>query len=323
MSRIGKLPVSIPKGVAVEQRGRLSEARHLADEVLGLASAQDDPDLLLQAHHAAWTTLFFQDNIQTCLEHTERGIALYDIDRHSRHAFRFGGHDPGSCARSVGALALCLCGYPDKAVEQSREAITLGRRLELPGSLSSDLFFDAMLHQYRRDPDTVAKRLDELAVVCAERGILHYEGSAAILRGWTDVTRGMVKRGFAELRRGFAIHDRSPVGLRKAYYAARDYENAANWLGRVPKGDAKSREANFYLGLAAYLLGDFIKAENAFQAVVQQLPLTEVYNNLGVVATRRGRRNAIEWMVSTCSRTCAGSVAGSSAASSSTSRPRP
>jgi predicted ATPase len=203
-----------------QQRGRLSQARRLADEVLGLASARDDPDLLLQAHHAAWTTLFFQDNLQTCLEHTERGIALYDINRHRGHALRFGGHDPGSCARSTGALALCLCGYPDKAVERSREAIALARRLELPGSISSDLIFDAMLHQYRREPNAVAKRLDELAIVCAEHGILHYEGSTAILRGWTDVTRGMVEQGLAELQRGLAIHNRSPVGLRKAYYAA-------------------------------------------------------------------------------------------------------
>jgi predicted ATPase len=203
-----------------QQRGRLSEASHLADEVLELAAILNDPDLQLQAHHAAWTTLFFQDNIQTCLEHTERGIALYDINRHGRHALRFGGHDPGSCARSTGALALCLCGYPDKAVERSRDAIALARRLELPGSLSSDLIFDAMLHQYRREPDAVAKRLDELVAVCAEHGIRHYEGSAAILRGWTDVTCGMVERGLEELRRGLAIHERSPVGLRKAYYAS-------------------------------------------------------------------------------------------------------
>jgi predicted ATPase/class 3 adenylate cyclase len=203
-----------------QQRGCLSQARRLADEVLALASARDDPDLLLQAHHAAWTTLFFQDNIQTCLEHTERGIALYDINRHGRHALRFGGHDPGSCARSTGALALCLCGYPDKAVERSCEAIALARRLELPGGLSTDLIFDAMLHQYRREPNAVAKRLDELAVVCAEHGIRHYEGSAAMLRGWTDVTRGRLEQGLADLRRGLAIHDRSPVGLRKAYYAA-------------------------------------------------------------------------------------------------------
>jgi predicted ATPase len=212
--------------------------------VLDLASARDDPDLLLQAHHAAWTTLFFQDNIQTCLEHTERGIALYDIDRHGRHALRFGGHDPGSCARSTGALALCLCGYPDKAVERSSEAIALAHRLELPGSLSSDLIFDAMLHQYRRDPNAVAKRLDELAVVCAEHGILHYEGAAAILRGWTDVTRGMVEQGLAELRRGLAIHNRSPVGLRKAYYAALLVE------AHLRRGDVESGLAQIEESLA-------------------------------------------------------------------------
>ena len=68
--------------------------------------------------------------------------------------------------------------------------------------------------------NAVTKRLDELTAVCVEHGIPHYEGSAAILRGWADVTRGMFEQGLAELRRGLAIHDRSPVGLRKAYYAA-------------------------------------------------------------------------------------------------------
>lgn len=203
-----------------QQRGRLSQARRLADEVLELAATLNDPDLQLQAHHAAWTTQFFQNDIRACLEHTERGIALYDMDRHGRHALRFGGHDPGSCARSTGALALWLCGYPDRAIERSCDAIALSRRLGQPGGLSSDLFFDAMLHQYRREPDAVAKRLDELAAVCAEHGILHYENSAAMLRGWANLSRGQIDTGLADLQRGLAIHDRSPVGLRKAYYAA-------------------------------------------------------------------------------------------------------
>jgi predicted ATPase len=34
------------------------------------------------------------------------------------------------------------------------------------------------------------------------------------------MTRGQLEQGLADLRRGLAIHDRSPVGLRKAYYAA-------------------------------------------------------------------------------------------------------
>jgi class 3 adenylate cyclase/predicted ATPase len=227
-----------------QTRGLLSQARSLADEVLGLASAQDDPGLLLQAHHAAWTTLFFQDNIQTCLEHTERGIALYDIDRHGRHALRFGGHDPGSCACSTGALALWLCGYPDKAVEQSNEAIALARRLALPGSIAANINLDAMLHQYRREPDAVAKRLEELAVVCAEHGIRHYEATAAMLRGWVDVMRGRLEQGLAELRRGLAIHDRSPIGLRKAYYGAMLVE------AHIRRGDVDSGLAQIEESLA-------------------------------------------------------------------------
>ena len=47
---------------------------------------------------------------------------------------------------------------------------------------------------------------------------------------------------------------------------------------------AVAREANFYLGLAAYAHGDFAKSESAFQFVAARLPLAEVYNNLGVVA---------------------------------------
>ena len=58
---------------------------------------------------------------------------------------------------------------------------------------------------------------------------------------------------------------------------------------------AVAREANFYLGLAAYSHGDFAKSESAFQFVAARLPLAEVYNNLGVVATRRGQKKAADY----------------------------
>ncbi len=83
--------------------------------------------------------------------------------------------------------------------------------------------------------------------------------------------------------------------LGKTYYEQRDYEAAAKWLARIPKGDARAREANFYLGLSAYYLGQYETAENAFGFVASRLPLTEVYNNLGVVASRRGQKQAVEY----------------------------
>jgi len=76
--------------------------------------------------------------------------------------------------------------------------------------------------------------------------------------------------------------------LGKSYYTQRDYEAAATWLAKVPAGDPNANQAQFYLGLAAYNAGHFDRAEAAFHALASRLPLTEIYNNLGVISARRG-----------------------------------
>jgi tetratricopeptide (TPR) repeat protein len=87
--------------------------------------------------------------------------------------------------------------------------------------------------------------------------------------------------------------------LGETYYAQRAYEPAVDALSQVQPSSlmsgAVAREANFYLGLAAYAHGDFAKSESAFQFVAARLPLAEVYNNLGVVAARRGQKKAVEY----------------------------
>ena len=75
--------------------------------------------------------------------------------------------------------------------------------------------------------------------------------------------------------------------LGKTYYAQRAYEPAIAAMSQIQHSSSVAREANFYLGLAAYAHGDFTKSESAFEFVAQRLPLAEVYNNLGVVAARR------------------------------------
>jgi Tfp pilus assembly protein PilF/TolB-like protein len=82
------------------------------------------------------------------------------------------------------------------------------------------------------------------------------------------------------------------LALGKTYYGQHAYEPAIAALSQVQRSAAMSgalaREANFYLGLAAYGHGDFAKSESAFVFVAARLPLAEVYNNLGVVSARRG-----------------------------------
>jgi tetratricopeptide (TPR) repeat protein/TolB-like protein len=83
--------------------------------------------------------------------------------------------------------------------------------------------------------------------------------------------------------------------LGKAYYRQKQYGQATAALARVPGSSPLVREANFYLGVAAYFQGDYPRAESAFDFLAARLPLTEVYNNLGVVAARKDRKSAEEY----------------------------
>src|ERR1700686_3779193 len=88
---------------------------------------------------------------------------------------------------------------------------------------------------------------------------------------------------------------RAWLELGKTYYEQHTYDLAIIALEQVQHSSYLSREANFYLGLAAYSRGDFAKSESAFEYVANRVPLAEVYNDLGVVAARRGQRKAADY----------------------------
>jgi tetratricopeptide (TPR) repeat protein len=72
----------------------------------------------------------------------------------------------------------------------------------------------------------------------------------------------------------------------KADWENKDYRAAAGWLDRVARYDSHYLEARFFLGLCRYYMGDFKRAEEAFQEVAAAVPLNEVYNNLGAAQAR-------------------------------------
>jgi len=100
---------------------------------------------------------------------------------------------------------------------------------------------------------------------------------------------------FREAVRIHQSYNEAWLALGKSYFDQRRYSEAISALGQVPQTTAVAREANFYIGLAAYYLGNFDKAESAFNFVAETLPLPEIYNNLGVVERRRSKKNAIDF----------------------------
>ncbi len=115
------------------------------------------------------------------------------------------------------------------------------------------------------------------------------------IRALTDTSHAEKIRHLRESVRLTPNYTLAILELGKTYYENRDYAAAVSWLEQVPRDQRQAREANFYLGLACYYNGDFKSAEEAFRFVAEGLPLTQVYNNLGVVAGRRGEKSEIDY----------------------------
>jgi tetratricopeptide (TPR) repeat protein len=114
------------------------------------------------------------------------------------------------------------------------------------------------------------------------------------IRGITATTTKEKLQRFREAVRLNPQYSLAMLQLGRLYFNTREYEQAAQWLSKIPVSESCAGEANFLLGLSEYALGQMDKAEAAFKVTESKVPLTEVSNNLGVVASRKGRREALD-----------------------------
>jgi tetratricopeptide (TPR) repeat protein len=110
------------------------------------------------------------------------------------------------------------------------------------------------------------------------------------IRGITAGDRTEQISHFREAVRLNPSYNEAWLRLGRSYFDDHQYDAAIAALSHVSATDAGAGEANFYLGVAAYNVRDFSRAQNAFHFVALRLPLPEVYSNLGAVASRLGNK---------------------------------
>jgi predicted ATPase len=204
-----------------QQRGQIDLAQSATAEVLSLAERQkENVDYVLQAHHAAWTTELFVGNISASRTHTVEGDALYNIDKHRSHAFTYGGHDPGVCAKTTASEALCLLGYAEQAVQNAVDGVSLAERLSHPFSLAMARYFVAQVHQYRLEADNVRSYAQAAITMCESHGFESFRAQAAVLLGWATAAGGQSEPGIAQIREGLAAWQSTGTGMRRPYFLA-------------------------------------------------------------------------------------------------------
>src|SRR5262249_15500381 len=153
--------------------------------------------------------------------------------KHQSHRYVYGGHDPGVCARQVGANSSWLLGYADKAAELGRETLELAERIAHPFSLYLAFGFVAELYLHRREPDLALRLVDRLEALAAEQrfapviqpGILR--GTALTMHGATDDAVHCIREALLQaekrrttLFRPFALASLGEALVRQADYSA-------------------------------------------------------------------------------------------------------
>ena len=173
--------------------------RERADDLLALAERLADPDLILQAHHCQWATLFNLGDHTACCTHVDAGLALYDPARHREHASVYGGHDPKVCGLGERALALWLLGYPAQALVSAEEGLAHARALGHAGSLAHSLDQAVMLHRYRRDPRAVQREAGRMIDFSAEQALRDHSFKGEFFGGWARALLGQPQSGLGEM----------------------------------------------------------------------------------------------------------------------------
>jgi class 3 adenylate cyclase/tetratricopeptide (TPR) repeat protein len=196
--------------------GMIRECRRLSDRLLQLTAREPDRGLRLQGHHSAWATCLFSGEPASAREHCDAGCQLYDPEQHRSHSLLYGGHDPGTCARFLGAMIYWLLGYPQQALTLSIEAVAMAERLAHPLSLEIALLYGAMLHVDRGEPELALRRLEAAETLVADQR-LGFIVEPHFLRGAALTAQGEFANAVAFLREGLAgrlgmLRDR-PYGL--------------------------------------------------------------------------------------------------------------
>src|SRR5262249_39306005 len=100
------------------------------------------------------------------------------------------------------------------------DAIARAEALSHPFSLAVALAYDAMLQQFRGEPELTWRQADAAQALCQQHGFLYYLSWMPILRGWARARSGSVADGLAEMRDGYASFCATGAQLRAPYYLA-------------------------------------------------------------------------------------------------------
>jgi class 3 adenylate cyclase/predicted ATPase len=232
-------------------RGRIDRADEISADLFNMARELNDAEILLQAHHTAWSGQWIRGLFAEASNHINEGIALYSEERHAHHRYVYLGHDPSVCGLGIGAIVQWALGYPVRSMQLEGEAVALGRRLRHAPSLTHALWFTCDAQAERGDAASVMDTATQLLRLSEEHGFFHHRANASVFLGWALACSGEVAEGIARLEEGIGALvkmgaqvnlTRSLCLMAEAHLSARHYAKGFDQVAKALEIASKTGE---------------------------------------------------------------------------------
>ena len=233
------LPVIWGLAAHVCAQGRIAESLPWAQEMLDMAETTGDADLLIMGHTSACYGYCFTGNFTKSVEHADKVLDLYDVERH-HHLADILNNDPKTVAGISAAISIWMLGCPDRAARLRDETDAHARQRGHSFDLGYALTFGVHEFDHRCGHEDLRKRAEE----CEWLGRLNslpvlWAIWAPILRGKALIREGKPAEAIAPLKAGIAVWEATGGKIRspttKAFLAESmaligDFDNALDLI---------------------------------------------------------------------------------------------
>lgn len=258
-------------------RGDLRLCVDLAADGIALAERLNDPGILMEALFMPGVTLFYRGQFADARPYFERALAHYEDRERTKFWSNFTGHNAGVTHRCYAALVLWHLGYPDRAVNMAREALTQARQIAHAFSLAHAVDFAACLYQWCRFGAQAQVAAEEETAIGKEQGFQLWHALGTLHLGAGKLLQGRREESLPLLLGGLNAFRATGAEVRVPYYLSMlgdaytqsgRFEDARRVLNEglasAEKNDDRFQEAELHR-----LMGELLRAESLDPAAAE------------------------------------------------------
>jgi predicted ATPase len=173
----------------------------MGERILQLAGQLDDLDMKMEGNMVLGYNLAFLKDPQIGLDHLEKAVASYDLQRQRVGRLGFGPY-PGVVSLTVSALFLWMLGYPDRAHKRAADSILLARKMNHPYSITYALFHNGLLNIWLKNYEIAQESAQAVLELAEAHGLRIWSAVGSCLLGAALVGLGSTEKGLALIEQG-------------------------------------------------------------------------------------------------------------------------